>query len=98
MADDKPIKLTAKEQKFVDLVASGMNKAEAARKAGYAPKNAAVIASEALRKLNVSMALEERREYFRSIASIEAKDIIGAHVEIALTSIEEALDDDGRLD
>ena len=94
----KDKKLTVKEQKFVDLVAKGTGKAEAAKQAGYSTRNAAVLASELQKKPNIVTALEERRAFFRSIADVEAKDIIGAQAEIAFATIEDALDDDGRLD
>lgn len=91
-------KLNARELKFVDLIAKGLGYEEAAIKAGYAPGAARNRATKLLNKPAVSEAIDQRRSYFRSIADVEAKDIIGAQVEIAFASIEDALDDSGRLD
>tara|TARA_R100001530_G_scaffold5543_3_gene6853 strand:- start:4583 stop:5080 length:498 start_codon:yes stop_codon:yes gene_type:complete len=41
MANKKQEKLSARQERFAQNVALGMNKAKAAREAGYAPKNAA---------------------------------------------------------
>lgn len=87
-----------KERKFVDLVAKGVGHEKAATQAGYSARSSHTLASRLLQKVEIQDALEKRREYFRSIADVEAKDIIGAQVEIAFASIEDALDDDGRLD
>jgi hypothetical protein len=93
---DKP--LTHKEQKFVDLVAKGVGHRDAAIKAGYSARSAHTLAARLLNKVVICDALEKRREYFRSIANVEAKDIIGAQAEMAFASIEDALDDAGHLD
>lgn len=90
--------LTHKERKFVDLVSKGVSHQQAAKEAGYSPRSAAVTASRLLKKANVGNALEERKAYYRSIADVQAKDIIGAQQEMAFASIEDALDDNGFLD
>lgn len=91
-------KLTTKEQKFVDGVSKGIGHEKAAISAGYSPKSARTLAARLLQKVEINTAIRKRREYFRSIADIEAKDIIGAQAEIAFASIEDALDDGGYLD
>lgn len=90
--------MTDKEEKFVDFVAKGCGHAEAAEKAGYSKRSAGTLASRLLNNPEVKDAIQARREYFRSIADVDAKDIIGAQVEIAFASIEDALDDKGNLD
>lgn len=90
--------LNHKEQIFVDAVAKGVGHEQAAIKAGYSPKSARTLATRLLKKVEIAEALQKRREYFRSIADVEAKDIIGAQAEIAFGSIEDALDESGRLD
>lgn len=91
-------KLNHKEQKFVDAVAKGVGHEQAAIYAGYSPKSARTLAARLLQNVAISIALEKRREYFRSIANVEAADIIGAQVEIAFATIEDAHDENGRFD
>jgi len=91
--------LTPKEAKFVDIVAKGStSKLQAAIQAGYSPKTAHVTAYETLSKPRIQEALKERQFYYRSIAEVDAKDIIGAYQEMAFASIEDALDENGGLD
>ena len=57
MAD---IKLTAKQQRFCDEYLIDLNATQAAIRAGYSEKTAAVIATENLRKPNISEYIEKR--------------------------------------
>jgi phage terminase small subunit len=91
-------RLSAKEQKFVDLVAIGTGYQEAAKLAGYSERSAHTLASRLLKKVEISDAIRNRQIYFRTLADVQAKEVIGAQAEIAFASIEDALDDDGRLD
>lgn len=95
---DKPQRLTNKEQKFVDGVAKGLGYGVAAVAAGYSMRSARTLAARLLKKVHINEALDKRREYFRSIADVEVKDIIGAQAEMAFASIEDALDENGYLD
>jgi hypothetical protein len=97
VADNKQ-NLSPKEQKFVDLVAKGYGHADAAKEAGYSARSAGTLAARLLKRPEINDGIQARREYFRSIADVDAKDIIGAQVEIAFASIEDALDDKGNLD
>lgn len=91
-------KLTAKEEKFVEAIALGKGTTEAALEAGYSPKCPAEIGAENLTKPRIQTALEKRKAYYRSLADVKGKDIIGAYQEMAFASIEDALDDNGNLD
>ena len=53
-------KLTAMQRKFVNGYLKGMTATEAARKAGYSPKNASNVASELLGKPLVIAEIEKR--------------------------------------
>ena len=52
--------LTAKQQRFVDEYLKDLNATQAAIRAGYSKKTAAVIAAENLRKPNVQSVIEDR--------------------------------------
>lgn len=90
--------LNAKQQKFVDAVSNGVGHRDAALAAGYSAKSAHALASRLLNNVKVRTALEERQEYYRSIANVESAEVIGAYKEMALASIEDALTDAGELD
>lgn len=53
-------KLTAKQQRFCDEYLIDLNATQAAIRAGYSEKTAAVIANENLRKPNISEYIEKR--------------------------------------
>jgi hypothetical protein len=94
MAND----LTPRQDKLVEYVAMGEEGQAAAIKAGYSPKSAKAQASQQLNNPKLQKAIEERKQYYRSIADVEAKDVIGAYQEMAFASIEDSLNDKGDLD
>ena len=53
-------KMTAKQKRFCDEYLTDMNATQAAIRAGYSDKTAAVIATENLRKPNISEYIEKR--------------------------------------
>ena len=55
-------KLTAKQQRFCDEYLIDLNATQAAIRAGYSEKTAAVIATENLRKPNIKEYIEKRME------------------------------------
>lgn len=92
-------KSPGRDDKFVDLVAKGKAPSEAYVEAGFnKTKNVSVNANQKLKQPKIQSLLEQRKAHFRSIADVEALDIIGAQAEIAFASIEDALDDQGILD
>lgn len=92
-------KSPGRDDKFVDLVAKGKAPSEAYVEAGFnKTKNASVLANRKLKQGKIQTLLDKRKAHFRSIADVEALDIIGAQAEIAFGSIEDALDNRGILD
>lgn len=90
-----PVASKLRDEMFVDFIAKGKTQSEAYRLAGFNDNgNAGVCASNKVQK--VTDLLAERRAYFRSIANIEAEDIIGAQTEIAFGNFEEAFDEFGN--
>lgn len=88
-----------RDEKFADLIAKGVQPSEAYVKAGFRKtKNVSVLANHKLNSVTLTPLLEQRKAYFRSIADVEAAQIIGAQQEIAFASIEDALDNNGNLD
>ena len=75
-------KLTAKQQRFCDEYLIDLNGKEAAIRAGYSKKTAAVIASENLKKPNIKKYIEERM-------AEKEKDLIADQDEVLkyLTSV-----------
>jgi len=92
--------LTKRQDKFVDAIISPETKSqtEAALKANYSPNTAKVIASENLTKPYIVEEIQKRKERLARLAEVHEKEVMGATVEIAFASIEDALDDDGNLD
>jgi len=77
LPEDKP--LTKKETLFVDyLFICGLNGYAAAVKAGYSERSAYVIASQLLRKLNISKAVQARLNEVH-LSSDEALAILAQH-------------------
>ena len=90
--------LTPKQKAFADYFLQSGNVTEAARKAGYSEKTAAVIGSENLKKPNVSAYIAERQkqiddsriadaaevmQYFTSVMRGEIKDQFGLDAPLA---------------
>lgn len=73
-------KLTIKQKKFADEYVKTGNATEAAIKAGYNEKNAKVIASQNLTKLNVKAYIDTQME------KIESSKIMGAKEAIEIIS------------
>lgn len=64
-------KLTVKQQKFAKAAASSKSATEAAIKAGYSKKTAAVQASQNLKKLKVREAVEEEVDRAAKAAGVD---------------------------
>jgi phage terminase small subunit len=74
-------KLTAKQADFCRFYVVNNNGLEAAIKAGYKPKNAKVIASQNLTKLNVKQYLDELMLEKQERTKIDADWIIAEYLE-----------------
>lgn len=68
-------KLTQKQQRFVDEYIISGNATQAAIKAGYSKKTAAVTATENLRKPNIKAAIEKRNEEIKSEKTADMTEV-----------------------
>lgn len=93
MSNDR---LTAKQKRFIDEYVICLNGTEAARRAQYDGDDAtlAVIASQNLRKLNISRAIGERLEQF----AMPANEVLSQLTDIARDDITDALNAFGGID
>lgn len=69
-------KLTQKQQRFVDEYIISGNATQAAIKAGYSKKTAAVTATENLRKPNIKAAIEKRNEEIKSEKTADMVEVM----------------------
>lgn len=91
--------LNDRDMRFVDGIAKGKSQAQAYRDAGFeADHTARTNAVTKVRSPAIQEAIAARRAEFRAMADVEAKEIIGAHTDIAFSSIEDLLDENGNLD
>jgi phage terminase small subunit len=81
------MKLTVKQEKFITYYFQLGNATEAAVKAGYSKKNAVVIASQNLTKLNVQARLKELQEKVASEKIMSVKERKERLSEIARTNL-----------
>lgn len=100
MAQTIKPKLTKRQSKFVDAMVDPQTKSqtEAAKKAGYAKNRLRQTAHETVTKSYIQEAIKNRKAKLAQLAEVTEKEVMGATVEIAFASIEDALDDDGNLD
>jgi len=93
MSNDR---LTAKQKRFIDEYVICLNGTEAARRAQYDGDDAtlAVIASQNLRKLNISRAIGERLDQF----AMPANEVLSQLTDIARDDITDALNAFGGID
>lgn len=92
------LKLTTKQETFCKLyVANGFNGRKAAIEAGYAEKNAVVIAAQNLRKLNVKQFIEKLTEKKTKDLEITAERIIQEYSRIAFFDIKKLFNEDDSL-
>ncbi|MBR5874536.1 MAG: terminase small subunit [Oscillospiraceae bacterium] len=103
-------KLTAKQQRFCDEYLIDLNATQAAIRAGYSEKTAAVIATENLRKPNIMEYIEKRMaekeseliadqdEVLRYLTSVMRREL-SEHVVVTLVNEKSyyALDEDGKM-
>lgn len=70
------MKLTEKQQRFVDYYIITGNAAEAARKAGYSPKIANRIGAENMSKPVINEAIDQRLEELKSERTADATEVM----------------------
>lgn len=90
-------KFTDKEEKFIEEYLICLNGAEAARRAGYEPANARVIASQNLSKLNIWAEVEKRRDALRKKKEITLEKLVDEAAALAFSEIKQIVkvDDTG---
>ncbi|MEW7854788.1 terminase small subunit [Pseudomonas chlororaphis] len=89
--------LTAKQQRFVDEYLKDLNGTQAAIRAGYSAKSAAVIAAENLIKPNVQVAISEGMQQRSSRTGITADRVLQELGRLAFLDIRKAYNADGSL-
>lgn len=103
-------KLTAKQQRFCDEYLIDLNATQAAIRAGYSEKTAAVIATENLRKPNIQEYIEKRMSEKEEELIAKQDEVLKYLTEVmrreksehvVVTLVEEksyyALDEDGKM-
>lgn len=73
------MKLTEKQQRFVDFYCQTANSSEAARQAGYSKRTAGVIGDENLKKPYIRAAIDERLKAMESERVADTQEIL-AHL------------------
>ena len=69
-------RLTLKQQRFVDEYIISGNATQAAIKAGYSEKTAAVTATENLRKPNIKAELDRRNAEIQSAKTMDMQEVM----------------------
>ncbi|MGJ1431605.1 terminase small subunit [Sphingobacterium spiritivorum] len=79
MSEDSPTKLTTNQRRFVEEYCKDFNATQAAIRAGYSEKTAAVVGHENLRKPNISQAINARLDEL----SLSAEELTKKTADIA---------------
>ncbi|HLM62482.1 MAG TPA: terminase small subunit [Pyrinomonadaceae bacterium] len=92
--------LTLREKKFVEAMADSRVKTqtEAAIIAGYSLATARIIASQKLTKLNISEAIEQRKQKVIKHADITPEEVLGSAVFQMRSSIDDVINERGEFD
>lgn len=86
---DQSAALEPRQQRFVDEYLIDLNATQAAIRAGYSPKNARVIASQNLSKLNIRAAIAEARSKQQKRTQITAAKVLREAWNIAIADVRE---------
>lgn len=86
------IKLTARQQRFIDEYCIDQNGKQAAIRAGYKPRTAEIIASQNLRKLNVKQAIDKKLQKKAEQCDVSAEYVINSLKAIADSKTEKTTD------
>ena len=92
--------LTKKQEAFIEAMADPTVKSqtEAAKRVGYSPKTARVIASQNLTKLNIYQPILERKKRALAHYEVTREEVIGSAVFQMRSSIADVIDKNGVLD
>ncbi len=94
--DGKEI-LTVREQLFVEGVAQGKSKTQAAKDAGYSHRSADTAGKKNTRKYPISSAIQERVSAV-SATTDEINSLLSMHLRVDLADFDDCLLPNGRLD
>lgn len=89
--------LTPKQQRFVEEYLIDLNATQAAIRAGYSEKTAAVIGAENLIKPNIQKAIEEAQNKRSEQTQIDAAYVLKRLVEIDQMDVLDIMDDNGNV-
>lgn len=91
------MKLTPKQKAFADEYLICGNATEAARKAGYSEKTAAVIGNENLKKPNVIEYIAERQKQIDDSRIADAKEVMQFYSAVLRGEVKDQFDMDAAL-
>ena len=90
-------KLTPKQAAFVQEYLCDLNATQAAIRAGYSAKTAAVIGVENLRKPNIDAAIQEAKQKRSERTEITADNVLAEIAKVAFSDVRRIFDKDGGL-
>jgi len=91
------MKLTAKQEKFCNEYLINLNATQAAIRAGYSEKTAAVIGAENLIKPNIANFIQERQKELQEETGITQKRVLEEYAKIAFSDIRQMFDGNNML-
>lgn len=91
------LKLTGKQEKFVEQYLIDFNGTQAAIRAGYSEATASEIAYENLRKPHIIEALNTRREAIVSVNDVTPERILAEYAKIGFSDIRKVLTPAGNI-
>jgi len=91
-------KLTLLQQRFCAEYVKDMNGTQAATRAGYAPKNAAITAAKLLKSSKIQAALADFRRELAADLKITPERVLREWAEIGFGNVADFIDDEGRVD
>ncbi len=90
-------KLTPKQSAFVAEYLIDLNATQAAIRAGYSERTAAVIGVENLRKLNINAAIQEAKQKRAERTEISQDRVLEEYAKLAFHNPQDFYDDQGNL-
>ena len=91
------MKLTAKQEKFCTEYLIDLNATQAAVRAGYSEKTAAVIGAENLTKPNIKEFIQIKQKELQETTGITQKRVLDEYAKIAFSDIRKMFDENNRL-
>jgi phage terminase small subunit len=91
------LRLTNRQKRFIDEYLVDMNGTGAAIRAGYSPRTARSIASENLRKPEISVEVARRIRGRKRETAISAEAVLEHLKAIALSNIGDLMDEEGNI-